>query len=140
MSQKKIVVAVDGSDHSDKVLDTAIEYVKFLEAKVILVYCHKKFPTLLGEPLRNDTIFTILQSAEQLIAPFTKRLREAGVDYEERLMEEPAGEMIANVAKIENCTLIIMGCRGRTNLEGLLLGSVTNRVLHTASCSVLVVK
>jgi nucleotide-binding universal stress UspA family protein len=140
MSQKKILVAVDGSEHSDKVLDTAIEYTKFLRAKVILVYCHKKFPTLLGEPLRNDSIFTILQNAEQLVAPFTKRLREAGVDFEERLMEEPAGAVIPNVAKIEKCNLVVMGCRGRTNLEGLLLGSVTNRVLHTAPCSVLVVK
>ena len=107
---------------------------------MILVYCHKKFPTLLGEPLRNDAIFTILQAAEQLIAPFTKRLRDAGVDFEERLMEEPAGAVIPNIAKIENCALIVMGCRGRTNLEGLLLGSVTNRVLHTTPCSVLVVK
>ena len=70
MSQNKILVAVDGSEHSDKVLDTAIEYTKFLRAKVILVYCHKKFPTLLGEPLRNDAIFTILQQRRTAHCPF----------------------------------------------------------------------
>ncbi len=140
MTEKKIVVAIDGSKHSDKVIDTAIEYAKLLRAKVVLVHCHKKFPTILGEPHRNEAIVSTLRKAEATIAPFTKRLHEADIAYEERLMEEPAGSVIPDVAKIEKCDLIIVGSRGRTNLEGLLLGSVTNRVLHTTSCSVLVVK
>ena len=140
MTQKKILVAVDGSAHSDKVIETAIEYAQLLNAKLILVHCHKKFPTLLGEPMRNETIYSILQNAEQLIAPYTKRLREAEVDFEERLMEKPAKAVIPDIARIEDCSLIIMGSRGLTNLEGLVVGSVTTRVLHTTPCSVLVVK
>lgn len=140
MTDKKIVVAIDGSEHSDKVIETAIEYAKLLQAVVILVHCHKKFPTILGEPLRNEAIVGTLRHAEQLIQPFSKRLQEAGITFEELLIEEPAGAVIPDVAKIQNCDLIIMGCRGRSNLEGLLLGSVTNRVLHTTPCSVLVVK
>jgi len=139
MTQKKILVAVDGSEHSNKVLETAIEYAKLLAAKVILVHCHKKFPVLLGEPMRNDAIYSILHNAEQLIAPYSKRLREAEIDFEERLMEKPARSVIPDIAKIENCSLIIMGSRGLTNLEGLVVGSVTTRVLHTTPCSVLVV-
>jgi nucleotide-binding universal stress UspA family protein len=107
---------------------------------VVLVHCHKKFPTILGEPLRNEAIVTTLRKAEELIAPFTKRLREAEIDAEERLMEDPAGAVIPDIARIEKCDLIIVGSRGLTNLEGLFLGSVTNRVLHTTPCSVLVVK
>ena len=140
MTQKKILVAVDGSAHSDKVIETAIEYAQLLNAKVILVHCHKKFPNLLGEPMRHDTIYNTLHNAEQLIAPYTKRLREAEIDVEERLMEKPAKAVIPDIAKIENCSLIIMGSRGLTNLEGLVVGSVTTRVLHTTPCSVLVVK
>jgi nucleotide-binding universal stress UspA family protein len=140
MTEKKILVAVDGSEHSDKVIETAIKYARLLSAKVVLVHCHKKFPTILGEPLRNEAIVTTLRNAETLIAPFTIRLREAEVDVEERLMEEPAGAVIPDIARIEKCELIIVGSRGLTNLEGLFLGSVTNRVLHTTPCSVLVVK
>ncbi len=140
MAQKTILVAIDGSEHSDKVINTGIEYAKLLQAKVLLVHCHKKFPTILGEPLRHDAILATMNKAESTIAPYTKRLREMQVDFEERLMEEPAEEVIPDVAGIEHCDLIIMGSRGRTNLEGLLLGSVTNRVLHTTPCSVLVVK
>ncbi len=140
MTQKKILVAIDGSEHSERVINTAIEYAKLLKAKVLLIHCHKKFPTLLGEPLRHDAILATMNKAEATIAPFTKRLREMQIDFEERLMEEPAEEVIPDVARIQQCELIIMGCRGRSNLEGLFLGSVTNRVLHTTPCSVLVVK
>ena len=140
MTQKKILVAVDGSAHSDKVIETAIEYTQLLSAKLILVHCHKKFPTILGEPMRNEAIYSILQNAEQLIAPYKKRLREAEIDFEERLMEKPAKDVIPDIARIEHCSLIIMGSRGLTNLEGLVVGSVTTRVLHTTPCSVLVVK
>jgi len=140
MTQKKILVAIDGSKHSDKVIETAIEYAGLLSAKVILLYCHKKFPTILGEPQRNEAVVHTLQHAEQVIAPYAKRLREAKIDFEERLIEEPAGAMIPDIAGIQKCTLIIMGSRGLTNLTGLIIGSVTNRVLHTTPCSVLVVK
>lgn len=140
MNQKKILVAVDGSDYSNKVIETGIEYAKVLNAQLILVHCHKKFPTLLGEPMRNDAIYHILHNAENLIAPYRKRLSEAGIDFEERLMEKPAKAVIPDIARIEQCSLIVMGSRGLTNLEGLVIGSVTTRVLHSAPCSVLVVK
>ncbi len=106
----------------------------------MLVYCHKKFPTVRGEPYLSEGIASILQDAEKLVEPYLQCLEKAGVPFEERLMEEPAGATITNVATIEKCELIIMGSRGLSNLEGLIIGSVTHRVLHLASCSVLVVK
>ncbi|MGW8194763.1 MAG: universal stress protein [Desulforhopalus sp.] len=140
MEQKKILVAIDGLKHSDRVINSAIQYAGLLAAKVILVYCHKKFPSIIGEPYRNDAIVSILREAETLIKPYSTRLQDAKVKFEERLIEEPAAAAIVDIAKIQKCELIIMGSRGLTNLEGLLIGSVTNRVLHTTPCSVLVVK
>jgi len=140
MEKYKILVAVDGSAHSDKVLETAVEYANLFGAQVILVHCHKKFPTILGEPHRNEAIVNTLRDSEKLIQPFVERLEKEQIDFESRLMEEPAGAVISDIAEIQECDLVIMGSRGLTNLEGLLLGSVTNRVLHTTPCSVLVVK
>lgn len=140
MEQRKILVAIDGSAHSNRVVDTAIQYAKLLEAKVLLVHCHKRFPTILGEPHRNNAIVSTIRESEILIEPFSGRLRDAEVDFEERLMEEPAAAVIVDIAKIQQCELIIMGSRGLTSLEGLIVGSVTTRVLHTTPCSVLVVK
>ncbi|MCP4755050.1 MAG: universal stress protein [Proteobacteria bacterium] len=60
------------------------------------------------------------------------------MNFSERILEEPAGSVIPNVAEIEKSSMIVMGSRGLTDLEGLFLGSVTHRVLHLAPCPVLV--
>ncbi len=140
MNRNKILVAIDGSGHSDLIVDKAIGYAKQFSAAVLLVYCHRRFPTILGQPYRDEEISSIMSESEKLIAPFLQRLKDAGLTVEERLMEEPAGAAISEIARIEKCELILMGSRGLTNLEGLFVGSVTNRVLQTAPCSVLVVR
>lgn len=140
MGQKRILLAIDGSEHSSVVLEKAIEYGKLLEARIILVYCHEKFPVNLGEPYRDSQIAKILKESEELVAPFVQRLESANIPVEDRLMEEPAGKMIPEVAKIEQCDLIIIGSRGLSNLTNLIVGSVATRVLQTAPCPVLVVR
>lgn len=140
MNPKRILVAIDGSTHSEKVVAAAGECARMFGSKLILVHCHRRFPTILGEPYRNQEIAGIISASENLVAPYRNMLQEMIVDVEIRLLEEPAGSAISDVAQIEQCDLIIMGSRGLSKLAGLLIGSVTNRVLQTASCSVLVVR
>ena len=140
MAKHQILTAVDGSDHSTKVMDTTIEFARLLDAEVLLVYCHEKFPTIVvQQPYRYEAIAGILAQGKKLLEPFLQRLRDAGIAVEERLMVEPAGKAISEVAKAENCKMIIMGSRGLSSLSHLFVGSVTNRVLQTAPCPVLVV-
>ena len=68
------------------------------------------------------------------------RVKEREVSFMGRIMEGPADEVIVEVAKIGHCDLIVMGSPGRKDLEGLLLGSNTHRVLKTALCPVLVMR
>lgn len=140
MDRKKILLAIDGSDYSDKVVEKAIEFIKVLDGEIVFVYCHKRFPAIIGQPYRDQEISSIISGAEKITAPYLHRLRSEKIPVEERLMEEPAGKVISDVARIEKCDLIIMGSRGLTNLASLIVGSVTNRVLQTAPCSVLVVR
>lgn len=141
MAQKKILVAVDGSDYSNKVLDKTIEFARLLNnTEIVFVYCHERFPAILGQPYRDQEISKIISRAEKLVRPLVQRLRNEYIQVHERLLEEPAGKMICEVARIEQCELIIMGSRGLSNLAHLIVGSVTNRVLQMAPCSVLVVR
>jgi len=140
MDEKRILLAIDGSEHSNAVVEKAIEYAKLLNTGILLVYCHAKFPVNLGEPYRDSQIAKIIRESEELVAPFVQHLKNADVPVEDRLMEEPAGKMISEIAKIEGCDLIVIGSRGLSNLTNLIVGSVTTRVLQTAPCPVLVVR
>ena len=140
MTQQKILAAINGSDYSSSIVDKAIEQAGMMGGMIILVHCHRKFSIIESHAYREEEMAQIINEADKLVDPFVKRIGDAGIAVESRIMEEPAGEAIAEIARIEKCDLIVLGTRGLTNLAGLIVGSVTNRVLQTASCSVLVVR
>ena len=140
MKLKKILVPVDGSEHSRRAAAYAAEMAKISDAEVMLMHCHKSFPAVLGEPYLQNAINKIMKNAEALLEPFRKILSEADIVYNERILESPAAKAICDTAQIEKTDMIVMGSRGRNDLEGLLLGSCTHRVLKTAPCPVLVIR
>ena len=140
MKQKMILVAVDSSDYSRKALEKAIDLSKLMDTKILLVHCHRRFPTILGEPYLQNAITAIIDEADKVVEPYRKILRESGREFSERLLEGPVGNVIPDVARREKCEMIIMGSRGLSDFEGLFIGSVTHRVLHLAPCPVLVVR
>jgi nucleotide-binding universal stress UspA family protein len=140
MKLQKILVPVDGSEHSRRAAAYAAELAKIIDGEVMLIHCHKSFPVVLGEPYLQNTINKIMKQAEELLEPFRKILQDAGVDYSEKILEGPAAKAICEAAEIEKADMTVMGSRGRNDLEGLLLGSCTHRVLKTAPCPVLVIR
>ena len=140
MTQQKILAAIDGSEYSSLIVDKAMEMAQLVDAEIILLHCHRKFSIIESHAYREEEMSHIINEADKLVGPFVKRIRDADVEVESRIMEEPAAEAITDIARIEKCDLIVLGTRGLTNLAGLIVGSVTNRVLQTAPCSVLVVR
>lgn len=137
---KKILVPVDGSTHSMRAAEQAIYFSGLMSASIILVHCHKKIPSVIGEPYLQRVLNDILKATEELIEPYREIFRKNGVEFTERIFEGGAGKVIPNVAEIEKCDMIIMGTRGLSDLTGLIIGSITHRVLHLAHCPVLVVR
>ncbi|CAB5080768.1 hypothetical protein D3OALGA1CA_5238 [Olavius algarvensis associated proteobacterium Delta 3] len=137
---KRILVPVDGSDHSMNAAKYAVELARMSGAEIFLTHCHKPFPGILGEPYYQKAVNRIMKDADQLLDPFRKLFDEKGVPYVERIMEGPPREAVPNVARHEKCDLIIIGSRGLSDLEGLFLGSVTHRVLRAAPCPVMVIR
>ena len=140
MKGSHILLPVDGSAHADQAADCAIDLVRLTEGRILLLYCHRSFPKVIGEPYLQNMITRILEDAQERLAPYCDRLHQANVQFEDRIMEGPAGKAIVQIAGIEKCDFIVMGTRGRSDLKGLLLGSVTHRVLQTAPCPVMVVR
>lgn len=140
MNIKTILVPVDGSDHSRRSAAYAADLAGTVGGEILLMHCHRRFPSVLGEPYYQKVVDEILEGANELLEPYRQVMRDAGVGFTEKILERPAAAAILDVAKTEGCDLVVMGSRGRTDLEGLLLGSVTHRVLEAAPCPVLVVR
>ncbi len=140
MTPPLILLPVDGSEHAGRAANYAAKMAKMMAARLLLLHCHRPFPVKMGEPYFQKAIDRIMHQSAELIAPLQHIFDEQGLDCSELILEGPPGEKICEIARIETCELIIMGSRGRSDLKGLLLGSVTHRVLQQAPCPVLVVR
>jgi nucleotide-binding universal stress UspA family protein len=68
------------------------------------------------------------------------RLSAGGVEATGVVLQEPAALAVVDQAEKLSADLIVMGTRGNTGLKHVVLGSVAERVVRTAPCSVLTVK
>ena len=81
--------------------------------------------------------------ADQLVADAIGTVRTAGVDAKGEVCGGFTGrvpEGIVQVAKDQDCDLIVMGSRGLSDVAGAFLGSVTHGVIHLADAAVLVAR
>ncbi|MDY6789886.1 MAG: universal stress protein [Thermodesulfobacteriota bacterium] len=140
MNLKKFLVPVDGSEYSMRAAKYAAELVTLMDGEIVLMHCHKSFPVVLGEPHFQNAINKITEKSNKLVAPYRKLYQESEISFIERILEGPAANAICEVANLEKIDMIVMGSRGRSKLEGLLLGSCTQRVLTMAPCPVLVIR
>jgi nucleotide-binding universal stress UspA family protein len=135
---KQILLAVDESRRSVPVVEKAIEMARTFEAKVFLVYVHPKVLDL-GQPYYQQVLNKYIEHAEHTVAPHKARLKQNGLEFEVLILEGDPAEMINETARVQKCDLIVMGTRGLSNIQGLTLGSVSNKVLHSTQCMVLMV-
>ena len=139
MNISRILLPVDGSRLSDAAADMAIDMAGS-GATVVLLTVRRTVPTGLGQPNATELLEYLNQGAEEVMAHYRAKLSNADVDFLELVVGGDVAEVISNVADNEKCDVIVMGSKGKSDLEGLFLGSVTHKVLQTTSKPVLVVK
>lgn len=140
MNIKKILNPVDGSEHSIHSTRYAIELARLLDARIILLHCHARFPIVLAEPYFQEAVNEINKKSETLIEPFVNMLEQTEIKFDILILEGSPGNKIPEVARIEKIDLIVMGSRGVTDFTGLLLGSVAHTVLNKSDCPVFITK
>jgi nucleotide-binding universal stress UspA family protein len=134
-----ILVAYDGSDHSRKALDAAVEIAQSFHGKLLILYAFDHVPVVLGDDETARFIERVMSKGREILAEATLYLHDTPVEFRTDIVEGPAAEAILRMAQLEGCDLIVMGSRGLGMVQGLLLGSVSYRVLHHATIPVLVV-
>jgi len=136
---QQIVVAVDGSPHSHRALEVAKELADRFEATLFLVHAYHHTSDLLGYEEFEKLVARRELAGQAILDDARRRLGAVRVAVQEELLEGPPAEAILAVARTRHAELIVMGTRGLGELKGLVLGSVSHKVMHAAQCPVLVV-
>lgn len=133
---KTIVLALDGSKESRQAIPLAAELARRDGARIVIAHVQQDMVGKGGGPIvatEDEIQAEIQKDAEALSAEGI----ETSVEMREVMLEGPA-HAIAEIAEGANADLIVAGTRGHSTLVGLLLGSVTQRLLQIARCPVLV--
>ncbi|HET6743511.1 MAG TPA: universal stress protein [Kribbella sp.] len=132
----RVVVGVDGSDVSAAAIRFAFQEAE--RRRVGITAVHAAMPTR-QHPSRYVPADIVEQVDQQLFAAAmeSERVLVPGIDVETKLVHcHPAQALIDEA---DGAELIVVGSRGRAGFAGMLLGSVSQAVLHHAPCPVAVV-
>ena len=139
----QVLVPVDGSVPSLRAIDRVLKQIE--EGREVQVHLlNVQSQALTGHArayLSKEMVDEYYhEEAEKALQPAREKLDKAGVKYvEERLVGNP-GDCIARYVKTNGIDLIVMGTRGLGSVQGMLLGSVANKVLHLVDVPVTLVK
>ncbi len=148
MPYTHLLVPTDGSELSGQAIDQAIGLAKALGAKLTLLHAQPPEPLpILGmgdaiDPVTVDAMVRAArQGAERVMAEALAQVQGAGLQAGQQAVEHASPHAaITQAARELGCDLIVMASHGRRGLEGLLLGSETQKVLASSPCPVLVVR
>lgn len=155
---RTIITPIDGSKHAQMALDLGIDLAARYDAELLVLHVgdgNDDVPEdLLNEAARELEAVEaggevtgiptyqpqFLRGLEYMGRVLLRKAREAaeakGVKRVETMVEAgDPGDRIVQLARERSADLIVMGSRGFGNLKGLVLGSVSHKVFHTAPCS-----
>ena len=138
----RILVPMDGSQHSLKTLETAINLVKKMgsNSKITVLHVNPSVRLYSDVGVNIDVDKVLAEEGKRIVEPAVQQLMEAGIACDSVCAKgDPAKEICAEVQR-GNYDLTIMGSRGLGAFSEVVLGSVSHKVIQHASCPVLIVK
>jgi nucleotide-binding universal stress UspA family protein len=135
----KVLVAVDHSDVSERVLAAARDLALLSKGEVWVVHLRERevIAQLGRVPSESES------EAEAAVTSAVESLNAAGVrahgEVRDTLFGHAAREIVED-ARERGADVIVMGSRGRGDLAGLVLGSTAHKVIHLADRPVLVIR
>ncbi len=151
---EKILVPLDHSNHSRRSLDVAIQIAKKFGGKITLIHVYSvATPVVMPEsstltsgiPIMPPAYITKVaeaarESGNRLLEDGKQKVKAEKVRVNVVLKEGHPVQEIIRISKEEKFDLIVMGARGVSHIREMLLGSVTDGVMHHVACPVLIVK
>lgn len=133
-----VLLATDLTAASDDATTQAISLARQLRARLLVVNVLETH-RLTGEG-RHDRVDQARAEREDALLAVVRRARDAGAAAEFLVWTGEPGSGITAAAEAEAADLVVVGSRGLDRAGRLFLGSVSDEVIRTANCPVLVVR
>lgn len=145
---KKLLAAVDGSEHAWKALDLACDLAKQTDGAIVVlsVYRHHSAIESTHSLVRareemEPPDATLSRIARETVDEGVARVNKRGIASVEGMVKRgPPARTIVQVAKEQEVDAIVMGSRGLGDVEAFLLGSVSHKVCSLSECTCITVK
>jgi nucleotide-binding universal stress UspA family protein len=144
---QSIVIGTDGSETARRAVANAVALAEGLSAKLLVVSVYEAVSDVRLRGERRDLaedqdwIFNRRDDVLAMLEETANEARSAGVpDVETFARQGDPADAILDVAEEQRADLIMVGNRGMTGKRRFVLGSVPNKISHSAPCSVLIVK
>ena len=139
---RKILVPTDFSLGAAAALASAVDLARAVGAELLLLHVHDEFPFVApdGEGhVPRELLAQIEQTVDKELAERVGQLKHQGIAVRGLRLLGTAHVQIVRTAEREHCELVVMGTAGRSALGRVLLGSVAERVVRTATVPVMIV-
>lgn len=136
---RKVLCPVDFSKVSEKALDNAREIAGIFSSELDVVHVLPSHVIRERITSGRDRARVTQELLEQAGTELHNFLGNAGIEKEGVIEEGEPHEKISSFASQMGYDLIIMGARGHSYIEGMLIGSVTDAVLKSSPCPVLLI-
>ena len=144
---QRILVAIDGSEHANHALNSAVESAaKWGAELIILTVIPPTYPLFYSEEVDahyiDDLEGDLEQYHQRLLSEAEEMVknRNPNLKFVMRLGRGRPSSVIVTTANVENVDLIVMGSRGLGGVTGWVLGSTSRRVVETCEKPILIVK
>ena len=138
----RMLVAIDGSKMSNKALKSALQIAKERYSKVGVIHVEKN--VMISENMTTDSIDEIYSKINHEVDALFDEAKALAEDEDLEIdthyvMGDPAVQIV-KTAEQGNYQLIVMGSRGLGAIKGIVMGSVSYKVLQLSHCPVLIIK
>jgi len=138
---RHVLITLDGSDLAEQALAPGMEVARRLGAVVTLLHViEPEGRHRTGEAVGKPAPEHAGGSAEEYLASLAHRYRELGQSVPTAMISGPVAHSILDFAATQHIDLIAMATHGRTGLRRWLYGSVTEKVIHDFTASLLIVR
>ena len=135
---ERILVAVDGSEYTDAIVDQAISMGRICNSTIYAISVIAFFPESLAIAPQLEE--EVAKKTREFLEMVKKKIEKENLTCETIVRLDVQPHMpIVEEAKEKNVDLIVMGTRGKTGLKRVFLGSVAQKVIGYAPCPVMVV-